>query len=83
MGTTLDSPLHCVNSMRILALTGLHFLPTFTRSLSARQVFGAVAEEKFSVDIDNRAIDCTLDQFYFSKFFSLINYYYYYYYPLF
>ena len=65
MGTTLDSPLHCVNSTHILAHTGLHFLPTFTSLLSARQVFGAVAKEKFSVDIDNRAIDCTLDRFYF------------------
>ena len=43
---------------------GLHFPPNFAHSLSARQVFGAVAGEKFSVDIDNRAIDSTLDQFY-------------------
>ena len=40
-------------------------LPTFKHSLSACEVFGAVVEEKFSVDIDNSAIDCTLDQFYF------------------
>ena len=49
------------------------FLSTFTHSLSARQVFGTVAREKFSFDIDNSAIDCTLDQFYFIYFFLLIN----------
>ena len=51
--------------MRILAHTGLRFPPNFAHSLLARQVFGAVAGEKFSVDIDNGAIDSTLDQFYF------------------
>ena len=65
VGTTLDEPLYYVNSMCILARTGLHFYLTFTRSLLARQVFGAIAGEKFSVDIDNSAIDSTLDQFYF------------------
>ena len=31
--------------------------------VAARQVFGIVAGEKLSVDIDNSAIDSTLDQF--------------------
>ena len=52
---------------------GSAFLPTFTYSILVRQVFGAVTGEKFSVDIDNSAIDCSLDQFYFVKFFLLIN----------
>ena len=64
-----------MNSTRILVRTGLHFLSTFKHSLSARQVFGAVDEEKFSVDIGNSAIDCTLDQFYFILFFLLINHF--------
>ena len=32
--------------------------------LSAYQVFGSVAGAKFSVDIDNNALDITLDQFF-------------------
>ena len=63
-----------MNSTCILARTGLQFLPIFTRSLLVRQVFGAIAGEKFSVDINIRSIDCTLDQFYFIRFFLLINY---------
>ena len=57
---------------------GSAFLPTFTRSLIARQVFGAVSGEKFSVDIDNRVIDCILDHFifYFFYFYLLIIFYY-------
>ena len=73
MGTTLDESLYYVNSMRILARMGLCFYLTFTHSLRARQVFGAVAEEKFSVDIDNNTIDSTLDQFFFIYFFLPIN----------
>ena len=65
MGTTLDEPLYYVNSTRILARTGLHLYLTFTHSLKARQVFSAVAGDNFSVDIDNSAIDSTLDQFYY------------------
>ena len=61
-----------MNSTRTLARTCLHFYLTFTHSLSARQVFGPVSREKFSVDIDNNAIDSTLDQFYFSSFYLLI-----------
>ena len=64
-----------MNSTRILVLTSLHYYLTFTHSLSARQVFDAVAGEKFSVDIDNSAIDSTLDQFYFISFFLLINHF--------
>ena len=71
MGTTLDSPLHYVNSTRILARMGPTFLPTFIRSLRACQVFGTITGEKFSVNIDNRAIDCTLDQLYFILFIYL------------
>ena len=70
MGTTLDKPLYYMNSMSILAHTDLHFYLTFTHSLSARQVFGFVAGKRFSVDIDNSAIDCTLDLFYFILFSS-------------
>ena len=66
MGTTLDEPLDSVNSTSIRM--GLRFYLTFTHSLSARQVFGVVAGEIFSVDIDNSAIDSTLDQFYFIYF---------------
>ena len=74
MGTTLDEPLYYVNSMRILTRTGLCFYLTFTHSLKARQVFGTVVGEKFSVDIDNNAIDSTLDKFYFIySFFLPIN----------
>ena len=73
MGTTLDEPLYYMNSTRILAFTSLHFYITFIHSLRARQVFVVVASEKFSVDIDNSAIDSTLDQFYFIYFFSPIN----------
>ena len=73
MGTTLDEPQYYVNSTRILARAGLHFYVTFIHSLRAHQVFGVVAEEKFSVDIDNSAIDSTLDLFYFIYFFSPIN----------
>ena len=65
MGTTLDESLYYVNSTCILARTSLHFYLTFTHSLLACQVFCAVAGEKFSVDIDNSAIDSTLDQFLF------------------
>ena len=61
MGTTLDEPLYYVNSTHILVRTGLRFYLTFTHSLSARQVFGAVSGELFSVDIDNNVIDSTLD----------------------
>ena len=75
MGTILDEPLYYVNSTRIVACTSLHFYLTFTHSLLARQVFGAVAREKFSVDIDNSAIDSTLDQFYFISFFLVINHF--------
>ena len=73
MGTTLDEPLYYMNSTRILMHTGLGFYLTFTHSLRARQVFGVVAGEKFCVDIDNNAIDSTLDQFYFISFFLTIN----------
>ena len=72
MGTTLDEPLYYVNSTHILACTGLHFYLTFTHSLSISQVFGAITGEKLSVDIENIAIDSTLDQFYFISFFLLI-----------
>ena len=74
MGTTLDEPLYCVNTMHILACMGLHFYLTFTHSLRARQVFGAIVEEKFSVDIDNSVIDSTLDQFRFIYVFLPINF---------
>ena len=47
--------------MRALAHIGSHILHI---TLSAYQVFGAVAGEKFSVDIDNNALDITLDQFF-------------------
>ena len=73
MGTTLDEPLYYVNSTRILARTGLRFYLTFTHSLSARQVFGIVVGEMFSVDIDNSAIDSTSDQFYFISFYLPID----------
>ena len=73
MGTTLDKPLHYLNSMRILVRTSLHFYLTFTHSLIAYQVFGVVVVEKFSVDIDSSAIDSTLDQFSFIYFFLPIN----------
>ena len=73
MGTTLNEPLDCVNSTRILARTSLRFYLTFTHSLKARQVFGTVAGEKFSVDIDNSAIDSTLDLFYFIYLFLPIH----------
>ena len=69
MGKTLDEPLYSVNATCILACTGLRFYSTFTHSLKACHVFGTVAGEKFSVDIDNNAIDSTLDQFYFIYFF--------------
>ena len=69
MGTTLDEPLYYVNSMRILVRTGLRFYLIFTHLLKAIQVFGAIVEEKFSVDIDNNALDITLDQFFFNTFF--------------
>ena len=75
MGTTLNEPLYYVNLTRILARTGLHFYLIFTHSLSASHVFGAIAGERFNVDIDNNAIDCTLDQFYIIYFFLLINYF--------
>ena len=65
MGTTLDEPLYYVNLTRVLARTGLRFYLIFTHSLKACQVFGAVSGEKFSVDIDNNALDITLDQFFF------------------
>ena len=64
MGTTLDEPLYYVNSTRILVHTGLPFYLIFTHSLKACQVFSAVAGEKFSVDIENNALDITLDQFF-------------------
>ena len=73
MGKTLDEPLYSVNSTCILACTGLRFYSTFTHSLKVCQGFGAVAGEKFSVDIDNNAIDSTLDQFYFIYFFLPID----------
>ena len=73
LGTTLDEPLYYVNSTRILAGTSLRFYLNFTHSLIARQVFGAIAGEKLSVDIDNSTIDSTLDQFYFIYFFLPIN----------
>ena len=41
---------------------GVHILHI---TLSAYQVFGAVAGEKFSVDIDNNALDITLDHFFY------------------
>ena len=70
MGTTLDEPLYHVNSTHILACTGLRFYLIFTHSLKACQVFGAVAGEKFSVDIDNNTLDITLNQFFlFNTFF--------------
>ena len=38
--------------------------------LSAYQIFGAIVGEKFSIDIDNNALDITLDQFFlFNTFF--------------
>ena len=73
MGTTLGEPLYYLNSTCILVRMGLHFYVTCTHSLRARQVFGAVSREKFSVDIDNNAIDSTLDKFYFIYFFLPIN----------
>ena len=73
MGTTLNEPLYYVNSTRILARTGLCFYLTFTHSLTARQVFGVVSRELFSVDIDNNVIDSTLNQFYFIYFFLPID----------
>ena len=42
-------------------------------SPSAHQVFCAVVGEKFSVDIENHAIDSTLDQFYFLYLLSLLD----------
>ena len=71
---TLDEPLYYVNSTHILARSGLHFYLTFTHSLKARQVFGPIFWEKFSVDIDNNAIDSTLDQFCFIYFFLPTNF---------
>ena len=64
MGTTLDEPLYYLNSTRIFARTDLRFYLTFAHSLSARQVFGAIVGEMFSVDIDNNTIDSTFDLFY-------------------
>ena len=72
-GMTLDEPLHYVNSKRILAHMGLRFYLTYTQSLKARHVFGAVSGEKFSVDIENSTIDSTLDQFYFIYLFLPID----------
>ena len=40
---------------------GVHILHIM---LSSYQVFGIVVVEKFSVDIDNNALDITLDQFF-------------------
>ena len=74
MGTTFDEPLYYMNSTRILARTGLHFYLTFTHSLKAHQVFGAVVGEKFIVNIDNNTIDYTLDQFCFIYLFLPINF---------
>ena len=51
-----------LEATRSLAHIGVHILHI---TLSAYQVFDAVAGEKFSVDIDNNALDITLDQFFF------------------
>ena len=50
--------------IKFLELDGLKVSVGKNTDLYA-QVFDVVAGEKFSVDIDNSAIDCTLDQFYF------------------
>ena len=63
MGTTLDKPLHFVNPMRILALTGLRFTKILHNLSRALQVFGAVFGEKFCIDIEKSAIRYTLDLF--------------------
>ena len=63
MGTTLDKPLYYVNLTYILACAGLRFTLILHNPYGARQVFGAVAREKFCVDIDNSVIDITLDFF--------------------
>ena len=60
--------------MRALAHIGVHILHI---TLLAYQVFGAVIGEKFSIDIDNNALDITLDQF----FFYLIHLFIYLFYP--
>ena len=44
-GTTLDSPLHYVNSTRALAHTGLRFPINLTHSPSARQFMGTASSE--------------------------------------
>ena len=59
----VPSPLHYITSTRILARMGLHFHTNFTHLPRAFQVFGAVAGEKFRVDIDNSQLDITLDFF--------------------
>ena len=48
---------------------GVHILHI---TLSAYQVFSAVVGEKFSVDIDNNALDITLDQFFFYLLFFIL-----------
>ena len=70
MGITLDKPLHYVTSTHILARTGLRFNTNFTHPTHARHVFGAAAEEKFCVDIDNSAI-----RYYSGIVFLLLFYY--------
>ena len=70
---TIDKPLYYVNSTRILARMGLRFYLTFIHSLISRQVFDVIADEKFSVDIDNNSTNSTLDLFYFIYFFLPIN----------
>ena len=63
MGTTLDKSLYYVNSTHILARAGLCLTLILNNLYGALQVFGVVAEEKFLVDINNSAIDITLDLF--------------------
>ena len=60
--------------MRALAHIDVHILHI---TLSAYQVFGVVAGEKFSVDIDNNALDITLDQFFLFNTFIFIFYFFY------
>ena len=51
-----------LEAMRALAHIGIHILHN---TLSTYQVFSVVAGDKFSVDIDNNALDITLDQFFY------------------
>ena len=62
-----------LEAMRALVHIGIHILHN---TLSTYQVFSVVAGDKFSVDIDNNALDITLDQFFlFNTFYIFFIYF--------